>query len=62
MFYWIYDLPVLLIVVLFEAAFVATCWLGTVLLRPVASRWLHEEPRLNDMLSAFLQYFGVIYG
>jgi hypothetical protein len=28
--------------------------------RPVRS-WLREE-RLNDMVAAFLQYFGVIYG
>lgn len=62
MFYWIYDIPVLLVVVLFETAFVATCWLGTILLRPAARRWLDEERRLNDMLGAFLQYFGVIYG
>ena len=36
-------------------------WLGT-LLRPFVRSWLKEEPRLNDMLAAFLQYFGVIYG
>jgi hypothetical protein len=62
MFYWIYDIPALLVIGLFAAVFVAVCWLGTYLLRPYARSWLHEETRLNDMLAAFLQYFGVIYG
>ena len=62
MFYWIYDLPALWVIVLFEAVFVGVCWLGTVFLRPPVRSWLREEPRLNDMLAAFLQYFGVIYG
>ena len=42
--------------------FVGVCWLGTLFLRPSARSWLRQEPRLNDMLAAFLQYFGVIYG
>jgi len=62
MFYWIYDIPALWVIVLFEAVFVGVCWLGTVVLRPFVRPWLREEPRLNDMLAAFLQYFGVIYG
>ena len=62
MFYWIYDLPALWVIVLFEAAFVGVFWLGTLLLRPFIGPWLREEPRLNDMLAAFLQYFGVIFG
>src|SRR6478752_3638521 len=62
MFYWIYDVPTLWVIVLFEAAFVGVCWLGTLFLRPAARSWLGQEPRLNDMLAAFLQYFGVIYG
>jgi Protein of unknown function (DUF4239) len=62
MFYWIYDIPALWVIVLFEAVFVGVCWLGTSLLRPFAGPWLKEEPRLNDMLAAFLQYFGVMYG
>jgi Protein of unknown function (DUF4239) len=62
MFYWIYDLPALWVIVLFEAVFVGVCWLGTLFLRPSARSWLRQEPRLNDMLAAFLQYFGVIYG
>jgi len=62
MFYWIYDLPALWVIVLFEVFFVGVCWLGTVFLRRPIRSWLREEPRLNDMLAAFLQYFGVIYG
>src|SRR5215831_1427536 len=62
MFYCIYDVPALWVIVLFEALFVGVCWLGTLFLRPSARSWLREESRLNDMLAAFLQYFGVIYG
>jgi hypothetical protein len=62
MFDWIYNLPALWVIVLFEAVFVGVCWLGTLFLRPPARSWLRQEPRLNDMLAAFLQYFGVIYG
>ncbi|MGC2714252.1 MAG: hypothetical protein WA366_12830, partial [Pseudolabrys sp.] len=62
MFYWIYDLPALWVIVLFEVVFVGACWLGTLFLRPLVRSRLHEEPRLNDMLAAFLQYFGIIYG
>jgi hypothetical protein len=62
MFYWIYDLPALWVIVLFEAVFVGVFWLGTLFLHPFVRSWLKEEPRLNDMLAAFLQYFGVIYG
>src|SRR5215831_14199658 len=62
MFYCIYDVPALWVIVLFEALFVGVCWLGTLFLRPSARSWLREEPRLNDMLAAILQYFGVIFG
>ena len=62
MFYWIYDIPAFWVIVLFEVVFVVVCWLGTLMLRPSARSWLREEPRLNDMLAAFLQYFGIIYG
>jgi Protein of unknown function (DUF4239) len=62
MFYWIYEIPTLLVIGLFAAVFVGVCWLGTILLGPFARSWFHEQPRLNEILGAFLQYFGVIYG
>ena len=62
MFYWIYDLPALWVIVLFEAVFVGVFWLGAIFLRRFAGSWLKEEPRLNENLAAFFQYFGVIYG
>ena len=62
MFYWIYDLPALWVIVLFEAVFVGVFWLGAIFLRRLAGSWLKEEPRLNEMLAAFFQYFGLIYG
>ena len=51
MFYWIYDLPALWVIVLFEAVFVGVFWLGTLFLHPFVRSWLKEEPRLNDMLA-----------
>ena len=62
MFDWIYDLPALGVIVLFEAVFVGVFWLGTIFLRRFTRSWLKEEPRLNDMLAAFFQFFGIIYG
>jgi len=62
MFNWIYDLPALWVIVLFEAVFVGVFWLGAIFLRRRARSWLKEEPRLNDALAAFFQYFGIIYG
>jgi len=62
MFYWIYDLPAFWVIILFEAVFVGVFWLGALFLRPFVGAWLHEEARLNDMLAAILQYFGVIFG
>ena len=49
-------------IILFEAVFVGVFWLGALFLRPLVRAWLHEEARLNDMLAAILQYFGVIFG
>jgi hypothetical protein len=62
MFYWIYDLPAFWVIILFEAVFVGVFWLGALFLRPFVRAWLREEARLNDMLAAILQYFGVIFG
>jgi hypothetical protein len=62
MFYWIYDLPAFWVIILFEAVFVGVFWLGALFLHPFVGAWLHEEARLNDMLAAILQYFGVIFG
>jgi hypothetical protein len=62
MFYWIYDLPAFWVIILFEAVFVGVFWLGALFLRPFVRAWLHAEARLNDMLAAILQYFGVIFG
>jgi hypothetical protein len=42
MFYWIYDLPALWVIVLFEAVFVGVFWLGAVVLPPFVGPWLRE--------------------
>ena len=62
MFYWIYDIPTLLVIGLFSVVFVGVCWVGIILLGPFAKSWFHEQPQLNEILGNFLHYFGVIYG
>jgi hypothetical protein len=62
MFYWIYDIPAILVVFVFGAAFVGSCWLGIFLLGPNIAARFHTRSGLNEILGDFLQYFGVIYG
>ncbi len=62
MFYWIYDIPSIAAVALFAGVFVGTCWIGTILTRPLARVLARHQPGLNETVGDFLQYFGVIYG
>jgi hypothetical protein len=62
MLYWIYDVPSLLVGVLFVTVFVGVCWLGIILLGGFVERRLNRDGRLNEILGDYLQYFGVIYG
>jgi hypothetical protein len=62
MFYWIYEIPTLLVIGLFAVVFVGVCWIGTIVLSPLLRPWVHEQRGLNEILGDFLQYFGVIYG
>jgi len=55
MFYWIYDVPALWVIILFEAEFVGVFWLGAIFSRSLGGSWLKEEPRLNGNLAAFFQ-------
>ncbi len=34
MLYWIYDVPALVVLILFGTLFVGTCWLGIIFLCP----------------------------
>ncbi|HEY8276740.1 MAG TPA: hypothetical protein VIG52_07075 [Methyloceanibacter sp.] len=62
MLFWIYDVPALVVLVLFGTVFVGTCWLGIIFLCPRIKPLLHKDSGLNEILGDFLQYFGVIYG
>jgi hypothetical protein len=62
MLYWIYDVPALVVLLLFGTLFVGTCWLGIIFLCPRLKPLLHKDSGLNEILGDFLQYFGVIYG
>jgi hypothetical protein len=61
-FHWIYEVPSLLAIAAFGAAFVVICWLGIFVTRPFVKNWFHWQPGLNPILGDYLQYFGVIYG
>jgi len=60
--YWLYDIPVLALVLLFAVTFVGLCWLGTILVSPILAPWFQGKAKLNEVLGDYLQYFGVIYG
>lgn len=62
MLFWLYDLPLPLMAVLFCLPSLAFTWGGLLLLRPRVRRWLGPEPGANDMASTFLSAYGVFYG
>ncbi|MEX1060448.1 MAG: hypothetical protein WED13_05450 [Methyloceanibacter sp.] len=62
MFYWIYDLPTWLAMLVFGGAFVGIFWLGAIFLSPIVKPWVHRESNFNATLGDYLGYFGVIYG
>jgi len=62
MFDWIYNLPALWVIVLFEAVFVGVCWLGTLFLRPPARSWLRQEPRRAGRLGSAREGAGWLDG
>jgi hypothetical protein len=62
MFYWLYEIPILLVVGLFALLFVGLCWIGIIFISPIIAPWFQGKQRLNEVLGDYLQYFGVIYG
>ena len=42
-FYWLYDIPILLLIGLFTLVFVGLCWLGTVFLSPIIAPWFQGK-------------------
>ena len=62
MLYWLYEIPVLLVVGLFALLFVGLCWIGIIFVSPIVAPWFQAKQQLNEVLGDYLQYFGVIYG
>ena len=62
MFYWIYDFPTVYTGALFAFIFVATTWLGLLLVRPHVRHLIHAEKRANDMIGFTISSFSVLYG
>jgi hypothetical protein len=62
MFYWLYEIPILLVVGLFALLFVGLCSIGIIFVSPIIAPWFQDNQRLNEVLGDYLQYFGVIYG
>ena len=62
MFYWIYDIPNVLLAGLMCLACVGYTWLGILAFRPWIRKWLGPEPGKNEFVSYFLSAYGVFYG
>jgi len=62
MLYWIYDYPKWTMALLFAIVFVVVSLSGLILFRSVLARWVHSEPRANEMLGLCLTSFAAIYG
>jgi hypothetical protein len=62
MLYWLYEIPILLVVGLFALLFVGLCWIGIIFVSPIIAPWFQGKQKLNEVLGDYLQYFGVIYG
>jgi hypothetical protein len=62
MHYWLYEIPILLVVGLFALMFVGLCWIGIIFVSPIIAPWFQGKQKLNEVLGDYLQYFGVIYG
>jgi hypothetical protein len=61
-FYWIYDLPNLLLCALIISVFLGLSLIGLVVTRPVVRRLLNCSSRHNDVVSYFFTGIGVFYG
>jgi len=55
MLYWIYEIPILVVVGLFALVFVGLCWLGTIFISPIIAPWFQGKAQLNEVLGDFLQ-------
>lgn len=62
MLFWIYKIPVWLVMPLVGIAFVGLFWLGVIFITPLVKRYIHRNSDFNDMLNDYIGYFGVIYG
>lgn len=47
---------------LFCSGFVATTWVGIVVCRPYAKRWIHSRRNANDMIGFALASYATLYG
>lgn len=62
MFYWIYDYSTWLMAVLFTLSFAAVSIVGLMLFRRLCHRWLHRDPRVNEMVGFSMASFSMLYG
>jgi hypothetical protein len=60
--YWLYELRTFDVFALTVGVVTGTMWLGLLFLRPFFRIWLARQMGANDIVGAFLSYFGVIYG
>jgi Protein of unknown function (DUF4239) len=62
MFDWVNRVSIITAFGVTTLVFVAICWLGIFVSRPLVKSLARRQPGLNETVGDFLQYFGVIYG
>ncbi len=62
MLFWIYDYSTELMAVLFTLSFAAVSIVGLMLFRGLCHRWLHRDPRVNEMVGFSMASFSMLYG
>lgn len=56
------DLSTFQMALFFSVAFLAPSWLGILVLRPYARRWIHARRSANDMIGFALASYATLYG
>ncbi len=62
MFYWIYDVPMIVAAGFIIGSFVLFNAIGSIILRPFLRLFLRRQDGLDTIIGNFLAFFGVIYG
>ncbi len=56
------ELSAVQMALLFCGVFVASTWVGILICRPYAKRWIHGRRNANDMIGFALASYATLYG